>query len=228
MDSDVVVPRPDLTQLQRRRGFLDRTYGHVLAGIVVFVVLEVFYFATGLAETIAGALLSVPWLLVLGGFIVVAWMARGFAGSAGPRSLQYLGLAGYVVAESIIFVPLLWVADATAPGVIAAAATLTLLAFVALTALVFLTGADFSFLRGALWWAGIVSLITIVGASMFGTMLGTWFAVAMIGFAVAAILYDTSRALHDYPEDRYVSASIELLSSVALLFWYVLSLFTSR
>lgn len=227
-DREFVVPRPDLTLLQRRREFLNRTYGHLLAGIVAFVILEMAYFATGLAESIAGALLSVDWLLVLGAFIVVAWIARGFAGSAGSRPLQYVGLGGYVLAESIIFVPLLWIAESTAPGAIASAATLTILAFVALTALVFVTGADFSFFQAFLWWGGIVALVVIVGALLFGLSLGTWFAVAMIGFAVAAILYDTSRALHDYPQDRYVSASIELLSSIALLFWYILALFTSR
>ena len=227
-DPALAIPKPSSLHLQRRREFLMRTYGHLLGGIVAFVALEMVYFTTGLAETIAGALLSVNWLLVLGAFILVAWMARGFAGSAESRPLQYAGLAGYVVAESIIFVPLLWVAEATAPGAIASAATLTILAFVGLTALVFVSGADFSFLRGLMWWGGIVALVAIVGAVLFGVGLGMWFSVAMIGFAIAAILYDTSRTLSDFPNDRYVSAAIELLSSIALLFWYAVSLFTSR
>jgi FtsH-binding integral membrane protein len=47
----------------------------------------------------------------------------------------------------------------------------------------------------------------------------------MIGLAGAAILYDTSNVLHHYPEDRYVSASLSLFASVAVLFWYVLRFF---
>jgi hypothetical protein len=47
----------------------------------------------------------------------------------------------------------------------------------------------------------------------------------MIGFAGAAILYDTSNVLHHYPEDRYVGAALQLFASVALMFWYVLRLF---
>ena len=43
--------------------------------------------------------------------------------------------------------------------------------------------------------------------------------------AGGAILYDTSNVLHRFPEDRYVAASLELFSSVALMFWYVLRLF---
>jgi len=33
--------------------------------------------------------------------------------------------------------------------------------------------------------------------------------------------------LHHYPEDRYVAAALELFSSVALFFWYILSFFIS-
>ncbi|MDF1701983.1 MAG: permease, partial [Planctomycetota bacterium] len=42
------------------------------------------------------------------------------------------------------------------------------------------------------------------------------------------ILYDTSNVLHHYPKSRYVGAALALFSSVALMFWYVISLFLSR
>jgi uncharacterized protein len=48
--------------------------------------------------------------------------------------------------------------------------------------------------------------------------------VLMIGFAGAAVLYDTSNIIHAYPEDRYVSAAMQLFASIALMFWYVLRL----
>jgi FtsH-binding integral membrane protein len=82
-------------------------------------------------------------------------------------------------------------------------------------------------LRGLLCWGGVIALVTIVSASVFGMSLGSWFSVGMVAFAGAAILYDTSEVLHRYPEDRYVAASLELFASVALLFWYVLRLFMS-
>ena len=63
---------------------------------------------------------------------------------------------------------------------------------------------------------------------LFGWNLGTWLSVGMIVFAGAAILYDTSKILHHYEEDRYVAAALELFASVALMFWYVLQLFMSR
>ncbi len=74
----------------------------------------------------------------------------------------------------------------------------------------------------------MLALVAIVGGIVFGFELGTWFSVAMVGFAGAAILYDTSNVLHHYPQDRYVAAALSLFASVALMFWYVLRLFMSR
>jgi FtsH-binding integral membrane protein len=77
-------------------------------------------------------------------------------------------------------------------------------------------------------WAGVLALLTIVAGVVFGLNLGSWFSIAMIGLAGGAILFDTSNILRHYPEDRYVAAALELFASVAMMFWYVLRLFTSR
>ncbi len=92
----------------------------------------------------------------------------------------------------------------------------------------FATRKDFSFLRGILLWGGILALVAIGGGVSFGFQLGTFFSVAMVGFAGAAILYDTSNILRRFPQDRYVAAALQLFASVALMFWYVLRLFMSR
>ncbi len=165
---------------------------------------------------------------MLGGFVVVSWIASRTAHLAASKAAQYTALGVYVVAESLIFVPLLYLADRMAPGAITSAAAVTFVAFAALTAVVFLTGKDFSFLRGMLCWGGILALGLIVAGVVFGFQLGTYFCVGMVGFAGAAILYDTSNVLHHYPEDRYVAAALELFASVALMLWYVLRLFMSR
>ncbi len=39
---------------------------------------------------------------------------------------------------------------------------------------------------------------------------------------------DTSRIIHNFPEDRHVAAALELFASVALMFWYVIQIFLSR
>lgn len=211
-----------------RARFIMRTYNHLFGSILGFVILEVLLFTSGLAERIARAMLSVNWLLVLGGFVVVSWLASRTAHRAVSMRAQYAALVGFVVAEALIFVPLLYIANYYAPGAIQSAALVTLLAFAALTGIAFWTRKDFSFLGAILRWAFVVALVAIVGGVVFGFELGTWFSVAMVGLAGAAILYDTSRVMHHYPEDRYVAAALELFASVALMFWYVLRLFLSR
>ena len=131
-------------------------------------------------------------------------------------------------AEAIIFAPLLYVAELKAPGTIDSAAGVTVLGSVGLIATAMITGKDFSFLRGLLVWGFFIAIAIIIAGALFGFALGTWFSVAMIGFAGAAILYDTSNILHHYPQDKYVAASLQLFASIALMFWYVLQIFMSR
>ena len=176
----------------------------------------------------AQSMLGVNWLLILGGFMVVGWLATHVAHTVQSKPLQYVALVGFVVAEAIIFLPLLAIAMAMQPGIVESAVGVTLLGTAGLTAVAFITRKDFSFLRGILVWGGILALVGIVASVLFGFELGTWFSVAMIGFAGAAVLYDTSNILHHYPEDRYVAAALQLFASVALMFWYVLRLFMSR
>ncbi|HXJ63602.1 MAG TPA: Bax inhibitor-1 family protein [Actinomycetota bacterium] len=209
-----------------RDRFLVRTYAHLIGAVLAFVLLEMAYFSSGAADAIARALLSVNWLLVLGAFIIVSWLARGLASQAESKAAQYAGLAGYVVAESIIFVPLLYVAEFYSPGAIRAAASLTVLGFVGLTAIAFRAGSDFRFLKGMLQWAGVLALVAIVGGVLFGFELGTWFSIALVGLAGGSILYDTSNVLLHYPDDRHAAASLELFASIALMFWYLVRLLT--
>ncbi len=225
MNSSYNVGMPAATQTASvRAAFISRTYGHLFAAIVAFALLEVYLFDSGLAVAIAQAMLGTSWLLVLGGFMLVSWLASRLAYSAQSTAAQYGGLAAFVVAEAIVFVPLLFVAQSVAPGVIQSAALVTLLGFTGLTALVFYTRKDFSFLGNVLKWGGILALLLIVAGVIFGFQLGTFFSVAMIGLAGAAILYDTSKVMRDFPADRHVAAALQLFASVAMMFWYVLRL----
>lgn len=211
-----------------RGTFIARTYAHLLGAIAAFTLIEVFLFKTGQAETIFNALAGVNWLWVLGGFVLVSWLASRVAHTVESKPLQYLALGIFVVAEAIIFVPLLFLANYKAEGVITSAATATIVGFIGLTCIVFATRKDFSFLRGVLCWGGVVAMVLIIAGALFGFNLGTFFSVAMIALAGGAVLYDTSNVLHHYSEDRYVVAALELFASVALMFWYILRLFLSR
>jgi len=215
------------SSVDARARFITRTYNHLMGSIVLFTLLEVWFFSTGMAETIASAMMSGSWLLILGGFMLVTWLATRAAHTSESKPAQYAALVAVVAAYAVLFVPMLYIANSFADGTIESAALVTMLGFAGLTAVAFTTRKDFSFMAGALRFAGVLALVAIVAAVLFGFELGTWFSVAMVGFAGAAILYDTSNVLHHYPEDRYVGASLELFASVALMFWYVLRIFIS-
>lgn len=208
-----------------RATFITRTYNHLMGSIVLFTLIEVWLFTTGMAETIAVTMMSGSWLLILGGFMLVSWLATRTAHKSESKPAQYAALFAVVAAYAVLFVPMLYIANSYADGTIESAALVTLLGFGGLTAVAFTTRKDFSFMGSALRFGGIMALVAIVASVLFGFELGTWFSVAMVAFAGAAILYDTSNVLHYYPEDRYVSAALQLFASVALMFWYVLRIF---
>jgi FtsH-binding integral membrane protein len=225
-----------------RRTFIRKTYTHLAAAVYAFVALEWFLFSVGFDEWMmqwfagGGAM---PMLIMLGAFIATSWIANSWAHSNTSVGLQYAGLFLYVVAEAIIFVPLLMIAQSYAlnfgaigdVSVITVAAITTLLMFGGLSAAVFLTRQDFSFLRTGLWIGGIAAFALVLMSAFAGLHLGVWFSVAMVVLACGWILYDTSNVLHHYRTEQHVAASLALFASVALLFWYVLRLlmaFSSR
>ena len=218
----------EYASVDERADFITKTYMHLFGAMIGFTLIEVYLFTSGLAEQIAGALLGVNWLVVLGGFMIVGWFASRTAMRATSTASQYGALAAFVAAEAIIFVPMLYMAMMINPDIINSAAIVTLLGFAGLTAVAFTTRKDFSFLGGMLRWGFIVALVLIVAGVLFGFQLGTFFSVGMIALAGGAILYDTSNIMRHYPTDRPVAAALSLFSSVALMFWYVLQLFMSR
>ena len=213
------------SSVQARADFITRTYNHLMGSILLFTLIEIWFFTTGMAETIASAMMGGSWLLILGGFMLVTWLASRAAHSSESKAAQYAALVAVVFAYAVLFVPMLFMANSVADGVIESAAAVTMLGFGGLTAVAFTTRKDFSFLGSALRFGGVIALVAIVAAVLFGFELGTWFSVAMVAFAGGAILYDTSNILNHYPEDRYVSAALQLFTSVALMFWYILRIF---
>lgn len=213
--------------VEDRSDFIWKCYAHVVVAILAFAAIEVYFFSTGIAERIAAPMLN-NWLFVLGGFMLVSWGATHVAHRIESKNAQYAAFAAFIFIEALIFAPMLYIAAISQPGVIDSAAGVTILGCVGLIATAMITRKDFSFLRGMLTWMFFLAMAGIIGSLIFGFHLGTWFSVAMIGFAGAAILYDTSNIMHHYPQDRYVAASMALFASIALMFWYILRLFMSR
>lgn len=206
-----------------RQTFIRRTYLHLATAILSFVILEAVLLRLPGIERLVDTMIG-GWLFVLLAFMAVSWVADKWARSNVGQGMQYLGLGLYVVAEAVIFVPLLHVAMYRVgdPAIIPMAGIITGLLFVGLTATAFMTGVNFSFLRGALAIGSMVALGVIICSMMFGFSLGIVFSAAMILFAGGSILYTTSNIIHEYRTDQYVAASLALFSGVMLLLWYVI------
>ncbi len=216
---------------QERAAFIRKTYAHLAGAIAVFVLLETFLLGLGLGEIAATTMMGsrLSWFIVLAAFIGISTIANSWAVSQTSKSMQYLGLGVFTVAWAVMFLPLLFVINHFAgSSVILQAGIVTLGLFLGITAVVFMTRRDFSFLGPILSIAGFVSLGFIAISLIFGFSLGNFFAFAMVAFAGGSILYQTSNVLHEYRTDQHVAASLSLFSSVALMFWYILQIFYSR
>lgn len=213
--------------VENRSEFIWKTYAHVVGAILTFAAIEVYLFQSGIAQRIAAPMLG-NWLMVLGAFMLASWGATRAAHRAKSTAAQYGALAFFIVVEAIIFAPLLFVADSKAPGVIDTAAGITIMGSVALIATAMITRKDFSFLRGILVFGGFLVLGFIVISVLMGYQPGSWFSLGMIGFAGAAVLYDTSNIMFHYPKDRHVAAAMALFASIALMFWYILMFLMNR
>jgi FtsH-binding integral membrane protein len=216
-----------------RGRFLVRVYQHLLAAVVAFVAFETLLFSTGIArriyDLVAGS--GGAWLLVLGGFMVVSWLATSAAHDVLDPARQYGGLFGLAAAEAVIFAPFLYYVFNVRGGgavTVASAAVVTGIGFGGLTIVGLVTRKDLSFLRPMVLWGGVMALVLIVAALAFGLELGVWFSLAMIALAGVSIIYQTQNILRRYPEEAYVGAAVQLFASVMLLFWYVLRIFSRR
>jgi FtsH-binding integral membrane protein len=218
-----------------RGAFLMKTYGLLLASIFVFLGLETLWFVTPVASTLlslVGSAGRFGWLAVMLGLMAVHWGAQHVAASSESRPLQLAALGGFVFAESLVFIPLIAMAVMLmAEGdlwILPKALFFTVALFSILTAIVFVSRKDFSFLRSALIFGSIAAVLFGVVAMFAGFSVGTLFFWAMLVLAGGYILYDTSNILLRYSEEHYVLAALQLFSSFATLLWYVLRLLSRR
>ncbi|MGB0891777.1 MAG: Bax inhibitor-1/YccA family protein [Flavobacteriaceae bacterium] len=219
------------TNDQTRVDFYKKTYAHVAGGILLFILFEYILLQS---ETIVNFMMSMTqgwrWLIMLGGFMLVTNYAESTILKTADKNIQYLAYALYVLAEAIIFVPLLYIAISYTGGVdlLQQATFVTLGLFVGISSVVFITKKDFSFLKAGLTIGFFIAIGLIIAGALFGFNLGLWFSVAMCLLAGGSILYQTSNLVHKYGTEDYIPASLGLFASLMLLFWYILQIFMSR
>lgn len=234
MENHPVSNSPMVSQLhdEARVVFYKKTYAHLAGAVLLFILVETLFFQIDAIVNFALSLTGgFSWLLLLGGFMLVTNYAEKMAMSSTNTNMHYAGLVLYVVAEAFIFIPLIFiaimVAEEGAFDILNQAAILTLCLFTGLSAIVFLTKKDFSFLQSALTLGGFIAIGLIIAGTLFGFNLGLWFSVGMVVLASGSILYQTSNMIHKYQENQYVAASLGLFASLMLLFWYILSILSN-
>ena len=116
-----------------RSEFIWKTYAHVVGAILAFAAVEVYLFQSGVAMAIAEPMIN-NWLMVLGAFMLAGWGASHVAHRIESKPAQYAAFALFIVAEALIFSPMLLMANELAPGAIESAAGVTLLGSVGLVA----------------------------------------------------------------------------------------------
>ncbi|HEX8354403.1 MAG TPA: Bax inhibitor-1/YccA family protein [Pyrinomonadaceae bacterium] len=127
------------------------------------------------------------------------------------RGLNLVALFGFTTFTGVVISPLIALILQINPGSILAAGLLTVGIFGGLTAYVFVSKKDFSFMRGML----MTGLIVVVLAGVANIFIGS----GALGFAGAAaalllfsgfVLYDTSNIIRRYPVNEYVAGALDL------------------
>lgn len=216
---------------EKRVAFYRKTYTHVALAVLLFIVIEYLFFQSPAIVNFAYSLMGGwSWLALLAAFMFITNYAEGLALKSQDKNVHYLALLIYVIAEAFIFIPLLLIALSMVDGVamLQQAAVMTIALFVGLSAVVFFTKKDFSFLRSILTIGFVIALGLIIAGTIFGFDLGLWFSGAMVALAAGSILYSTSNMIHKYDEEQYVAAALGLFASLMLLFWYILRILLSR
>ncbi len=225
--------------IDARAQFIRKTYAHLAGAIAAFTLIQYLLLQIpGINEQI-GFLLGTSrfsWLIVIGIYMGISMLANKWALSNTSKTKQYFGLAIYIVALSLVFLPLMISATTMIDlgykslygiNIIGAAGLITGAMVLGITTIAFTTKKDFSFLGGILKMGFFIAIAAIVLSMVLGFSLGIVFVSAMVLLASGSVLYSTSNIIHQYNTNQYVAASLDLFASVGILFYYVLQLVMS-
>jgi uncharacterized protein len=221
--------------VSQRVAFIRRTYAHLAGAVLAFVALTAGLIASGMAEQIIHDVFlanRMSWLLLMVVFIGGSFAAQSMAQARRSVGMQYAGLALYVMLYTLLFLPILTIASDPKYGIgnprlPLQAGIVTLAVFGGLTAGVFWSGKDFSFMGPILMIGSFLALGVIIAAVIGGFSLGLVFSALMVALFAGYIIYDTSNIIHRYGVNEHVAASMALFGSFAMLFYYILRIFMS-
>lgn len=219
------------SSVSERMEFIKKTYLHLGAAIIACVGLTSLLYTSEFGQNLGLKMAQIFWVpMVL--FIGAGMVFEKWARSMGSPRKQYMGLGLYVVAQSLIFLPLLMIAKMTAQAkgtdvssMVGSAGILTGVIFGGMTITSFVSKKDFSFMGRTLHMLSFAALGFIIVSMIFSVNLGNIFALAMVVLMAGYVLYYTSTITRHFPVGSHVAASLSLFSAIATMFWYVLMLF---
>lgn len=224
--ADTIIPN-----VAERALFMRRVYGHLAIALLAFVALEAFLLSIPAVRIGAMKFASSGfiWLGIMVAFMGASHIATKMAYNGASRNTQYGGLALYVVAQALIFLPMLGfvLLRDQSGALLAKAGFITGGLFLGLSTVALTTEKDLSFMQRFLKIGLWVALGIIVTSILFGFSLGVIFMSAMIILMAGCILYETQSIQRTYPGEMYVAASLTLFASFATLLWYVIQLLMS-
>jgi modulator of FtsH protease len=143
--------------------------------------------------------------------------------------INLFALFGFTTLTGVIISPLLYIISRTNPASIFQAGVLTVGIFGGLTAYVFISNKDFSFLRGMVTTGLIVIILAgllnifLVGSSAFSFAIAAATLLLFAGF----VLYDTSNIIRRYPTNEYVAGALSLYLDAFNIFLALLRILNS-
>ena len=164
-------------------------------------------------------------------FIMLLMMLGAVMGATAVRHVpvvNVVALFAFTTFTGVVISPLMYYVSQVNPASIWQAGVLTVGIFGGLTAYVFVSKKDFSFMRGMVW----TGLIVVILAGVVNIFLAS----SALGFAVAAatlllfsgfVLYDTSNIIRRYPTNEYVAGALDLYLDAFNIFLALLRILNS-
>lgn len=154
-------------------------------------------------------------------FITLLLMLGGVMGAQAVRHVPGLNLAafvGFTGLTGIVISPAIYFYALYNPNSIWQAGIMTVGLFGGLTAYVFISKKDFSFLRGMVT-TGLIILVlgSVVNIFLGSSAVGFGIAVAALLLFAGYVLYDTSNIIRRYPTNEYIAGALSLY----LDFWNI-------
>jgi len=213
--------------LDARMAFVRRTYAHLLAELVGVALVVSLAIRTPALENIAFGMNG--WLVYVLAFFGVSLVTRKMLEGHRSIGIQYAAAGIWVFFLGLLVTPLAFIAQRLTGSyaVLGEGAILTGCVFTGLTAYVFFTKKDFSFLSGALWMLsalafGVGIVVAIFGG--FGAGASILYSCIWVLLLGGWVLHDTSKVLHHRAVNQHVAASVDLLIDFVYMFIHIVSI----